>query len=402
MTNSFTDPPESSQSSPRRRRILESDEWIAIIVALTTIAAILFWAFAQRKEGLLTQTWNKILPSRETTAKTAANLDEAQIKAPLGEQDILNLQTKTEEKSQENLLIPFPKTQLESEPILSEDTTLADINEEVAKQPQVRLPLVPLPAVTTIPGKQAAPNVIPSPQGEQTVPEVPKTPETPTGEEIKPTPSQQAPTPETQTPKQPIVAFKDIPQNYWATPFISALAANKLVQGTSDNIFEPEKPINRAEMAALISEAFVQKPSLESKNFKDVAKDNAIATNIDKAVRTGFMRGYSNDVFQPEEDIPRYQVLVALVSGLKLQPTKDVDTTLNIFTDAEELPNWARNQVAAAIENGLLVNPPGLDVNNLKPNQPATRAEVAAMIHQALVKSGKLKEVFSEYIVPSP
>ena len=39
------------------------------------------------------------------------------------------------------------------------------------------------------------------------------------------------------------------------------------------------------------------------------------------------------------------------------------------------------------------------DVKILNPNQPATRAEVAAIFYQALVKLGQVEQVSSEYIV---
>jgi hypothetical protein len=54
--------------------------------------------------------------------------------------------------------------------------------------------------------------------------------------------------------------------------------------------------------------------------------------------------------------------------------------------------------VAAATENALVVNYPNRD--QLKPTQAATRSEIVAMIHQALVQQGKLPAVESPYEVP--
>jgi hypothetical protein len=70
---------------------------------------------------------------------------------------------------------------------------------------------------------------------------------------------------------------------------------------------------------------------------------------------------------------------------------------LNIYSDAAAIPNYAKNSIAAATENRLVVNYP--TINTLKPNQPATRAEVAALIYQALVRSGKAQPITSPYIV---
>jgi len=193
---------------------------------------------------------------------------------------------------------------------------------------------------------------------------------------------------------------KDIVPDYWAYPFVKQMKDKGLVGNISKNKnFEPDALITRAGMATLISQAFGQQPATESaKKFNDVKNKDAIK-DIDKAVSTGFMKGYSKDEFRPLENIPRYQVLVALATGLGLKPSKDADQILQQFGDSSKMPDWAKQQVAAATEAGLVVNPPNAEENSLSPERSATRAEVAAMIHQALVKDGKLNPLESEYIV---
>ncbi len=194
---------------------------------------------------------------------------------------------------------------------------------------------------------------------------------------------------------------QDVDPGYWAYPFVRGMNSQlDIPEFGDDQNFEPDKQITRAGMATLISQAFKTKPENEGlKNFKDVTNKNAIAADIDKAVRTGFMQGYSDDEFRPLENIPRYQVLVTLATGLGLEPSQDPEQILQKFGDGAEMPDWAKKQVAAASEAGLIVNSPKLDGDVLAPNQSATRAEVAAMIHQALVKTGEVEPLESEYIV---
>ena len=219
-----------------------------------------------------------------------------------------------------------------------------------------------------------------------------------------------APQPEAKTPDktEPTATvpekteeLKDVTPDYWAYPFVEQMKDKGLVGNISKNKnFEPDALITRGAMATLISQAFEQQPATKStKKFKDVSKNNAIAKDIDKAVSTGFMKGYSKDEFRPLENIPRYQVLVTLATGLGLKPSKDADQILQQFGDSSKMPDWAKQQVAAATEAGLVVNPPNAEENSLSPERSATRAEVAAMIHQALVKDGKLNPLESEYIV---
>ena len=154
-------------------------------------------------------------------------------------------------------------------------------------------------------------------------------------------------------------------------------------------------------MATLIAQAFDDdEKTVPTKDFNDISEGNIIAEDVDKAVSTGFMKGYSKDEFRPLENIPRYQVLVALATGLDLKPSGDPVTILQGFGDRDSIPNWAISQVAAATEAGLAVNRPDFNLNSLNPETPATRAEVAAMIYQALKQQGKVPAVESDNIVP--
>lgn len=56
-------------------------------------------------------------------------------------------------------------------------------------------------------------------------------------------------------------------------------------------------------------------------------------------------------------------------------------------------------KVAIATANGLVVNHP--DPQAFAPNREATRAEVAVMIHQTLVRMGRLPAIESKNIVKS-
>jgi hypothetical protein len=70
---------------------------------------------------------------------------------------------------------------------------------------------------------------------------------------------------------------------------------------------------------------------------------------------------------------------------------------LQTYSDATVIPSYARSSVAAATENNLVVNYP--NIKFLNPTQPATRAEVAAFVYQALVRSGQIQAINSPYIV---
>ncbi len=215
------------------------------------------------------------------------------------------------------------------------------------------------------------------------------------------------------TPKTPVVsqteptelklAFNDVPKQHWAYPFIQTLGEKNFIIANSGKNFQPDQAITRAGMADLVSHAFqYSSQNLPAKNFNDVSSGSKKFADINKAVQLGFMKGYSDEKFHPELQIPRYQVLVALATGLGLKPKGNTDNILRKFTDRGQIPDWAMEKVAAAIQSDLAINPPGVDFTSLEASKSATRAEVAAMIYQALVKDGKLKSIESTYIVPYP
>jgi hypothetical protein len=191
--------------------------------------------------------------------------------------------------------------------------------------------------------------------------------------------------------------FRDVPNDYWALPFITALSRRRIISGFNDGTFRPDQPVTRSEYAAMVQRAFDQPPSQSAQKYSDIPSGYWAAPAIQEATRTEFLTGYPGNVFRPNQQIPRVQALVALVSGLGLSAQSPSDQTLQIYQDAEQIPTWATGQVAAASEAGLVVNHPNRTL--LNPNQNATRAEVAAFIYQALAKEGKVDRINSNHIV---
>jgi hypothetical protein len=179
------------------------------------------------------------------------------------------------------------------------------------------------------------------------------------------------------------VSFPDV-QGHWAQTFITALAAREIIVGFPDGTFRPDAPVTRAQFAAMVNKAFNRAPIRQAVNFVDVPANYWGYEAIQKAYTTGFLAGYPNNRFAPNQNIPRAQVLVSLANGLNLAQTSETIT----FQDASDIPAYARSSIAAAVANRLVVNYP--NVNVLNPNQIATRADVAAFIYQALVSAGQV------------
>lgn len=211
-----------------------------------------------------------------------------------------------------------------------------------------------------------------------------------------------APAPATTTPKAGKakvgpVKFSDVPDKYWARPFIVALVDRQIFTDFTDSKFRPDEPMTRAELARLIQRMSDKEPLRKSVDFKDVKDNSPAASAIDRSVQSGYLKGYPDNAFRPDKNIPRVEVIAALASGLNLKTSTKATKTLQFYTDRKKVPKWAVDKVAAATEAGIVVNHPKRTL--LQPNRTATRAEVAAMIYQAMAKEGKVPAKPSEYVV---
>jgi hypothetical protein len=198
--------------------------------------------------------------------------------------------------------------------------------------------------------------------------------------------------------------FSDVSFGYWARPFIERLAQENIIAGFPDGTFKPNQPVTRAQFAAIVQQAFDQPETRSAPNFPDVPANFWARNVISGAYSSGFMSGYPDGRFQPAQEIPRVQALVSLANGLSFAPQGSVNDALGLYRDEGEVPRYAQEAVAAATQRNMVVNYPTPNV--LNPQRPATRAEVAAFVYQALVAQGKLPalEASSEtarYIVGS-
>ncbi|WOD38128.1 S-layer homology domain-containing protein [Nodosilinea sp. E11] len=195
--------------------------------------------------------------------------------------------------------------------------------------------------------------------------------------------------------------FIDLDPDHWAWPILADLAQRDLVAGFPDGTFRPADPMTRAEFATQIAQLFAGPQAFSSGTsatlYPDLSPSHWAYDSVQKSVHMGFLNGHPDGTFLPDQTISRIHVIVALANGLALKSSSGAAAVLAPYSDQKQVPPWAIHQAVAATEAGLVVNYPDLKV--LNPNQPATRAEVATMLHRALVYTGKLQDVPLAYVV---
>ncbi|MEM7579621.1 MAG: S-layer homology domain-containing protein [Mastigocoleus sp.] len=195
-------------------------------------------------------------------------------------------------------------------------------------------------------------------------------------------------------PDTGIPSFNDL-KGHWAEEFIRGLVSMGLASGMDDGSYKPDKPMNRAEYASLIAAAFNPTPKRTMPTFVDINEKFWAYRSIQIAANSGFVGGFSDRTFRPDNNVQRLQVIVSLVNGLGLSAERKIDIS-TAFTDINTVPNYARFAVVTATQQKIVVNYP--DPKQLHPYQEATRGEVAAMLYQALVAIGRTPGIVSPYI----
>lgn len=193
------------------------------------------------------------------------------------------------------------------------------------------------------------------------------------------------------------VSFSDIGEGYWAREFIMELASRGILTGFPDGKFHPNKPVTRAEFAALLASVFKKSKVRNAINFRDVSTGYWAFNGIQQAYEMGFLGSVVGNQFKPSQSLTRLQILMALAKGLNYtSSSSSVEQVLRFYRDANAIPREARSLVAALTERGIVANYP--NPNTCSPNKVATRAEVAALLYQAMVSNGDATAISSPYI----
>lgn len=179
--------------------------------------------------------------------------------------------------------------------------------------------------------------------------------------------------------------FDDLNSVLWAKKSIEYLAGRDIIKGKSinPNLFAPNDKITRAEFINLvvISLQFNKTPV---GTFEDVKPEHWFYKNVMIAKNMGIVSGMGNNLFYPNEPIKREDMAVILARALKISgtPLPDYDLSiLNKYSDRNIISDYAL--IAMALLNGeKIIN--GKSSTLLAPKDYATRAEAAVMIYNIL------------------
>lgn len=109
--------------------------------------------------------------------------------------------------------------------------------------------------------------------------------------------------------------YTDVPAEHWAASWIEAAAREGFMQGYRDGSFAPNQAITRGEMAAVLTRIAAKEGlelNSEARTFSDVPEDAWYADTIQQAVRYGLINGYGDGTFRPNQPITRAETVVMI------------------------------------------------------------------------------------------
>ena len=127
--------------------------------------------------------------------------------------------------------------------------------------------------------------------------------------------------------------FADMSDARWANTAVSTMAGLGIVQGRSSTVFDPNAPITRAEFAALCARFDTGKSS-GTQSFSDI-KGHWAQSYIERAAELGWIKGFEDGTFHPDDCITRAQAMTMIDRVLNRIPEEASDLLpgMNVWPD---------------------------------------------------------------------
>lgn len=130
-------------------------------------------------------------------------------------------------------------------------------------------------------------------------------------------------------------SFSDIKDGAWCCRAVSTLTNMGIIKGYTDGTFRPNKSITRAELATII--ARFAKLDVNTKTFSDI-NGHWAQKNIELAAGNGWINGYEDGTFRPNNNITRAETF-AMINRVLDRQTESVSDLL----PTSEMNMWSDN-----------------------------------------------------------
>jgi hypothetical protein len=164
---------------------------------------------------------------------------------------------------------------------------------------------------------------------------------------------------------------------------IRILASQGVISGITDAEFRPDDPLNRAQVAMLITRLLGISDSNADGGFADVQRSDWFFGAVGTATRNNLMAGTAENRFDPHLNIPRDQMLAISARVLRREmnyhnPAVPMNY-LNVFADHADLAEWSIVDISLAARENLVIRRAD---RNLQPRSTITRGEASIILYR--------------------
>lgn len=194
---------------------------------------------------------------------------------------------------------------------------------------------------------------------------------------------------ETDDKAEETAAFSDVAADDWFFESVNYAKENGLMSGVSSTEFAPEESVTRAMLVVVLHRLEGTPPPAKSSEFADVAADEWYTAGIAWAAEQGIVNGVEDTKFAPDAKITREQI-AAIMHRYAVYKGYDVSvgesTNILSYDDVDKVSEYAIAPVQWAVGSGLVK---GKTASTLNPEDNATRAEIAVILHRFIEANTK-------------
>jgi len=136
-------------------------------------------------------------------------------------------------------------------------------------------------------------------------------------------------------------AFADVSADMWYNTAVSTMAAMGIINGYPDGNFHPNANITRAEFAAIAARFDTNSNSTGGASFADIYGHWA-QKEIDAAYQNGWILGYTDGTFRPDQSITRAEAMTMINRVLQRVPENENDLLedMVVWPDNMDIQRW--------------------------------------------------------------
>lgn len=173
-------------------------------------------------------------------------------------------------------------------------------------------------------------------------------------------------------------SFSDI-RGHWAESYINKAVSSGFVKGYPDGDFRPDNAVTRAEFTSMVNKA-LGNTGTAAVNFKDVPYNEWYYSDVAKGMSAAFVGGYDDNTFRPNNSVTREEAAVMIS---RFVPTYGSTGNTSTFKDRLSISTWASDAVSKIYGKGYMG---AYDDGKYHPQDSLTRAQAAKIMCSILDK----------------